>query len=110
MRGPAKPFGGASRRRDTPPSVLEAGTEVLLVALVNDRGAAAARLDDLAREVIDGHLGRRIADVEHLPLGGLRLHREHGAVDAVVDVGEAARLEAVATHGQGVACERLTDK
>ena len=109
-RGPAKPFGGASRGRDAPAGVLEAGTEVLLIALVGDRRVAAARIDDLAGEVRDGRLGRRIADVEDLSLGGLQLHREHGAVDAVVDVREASRLQPIAVHGQGVAVERLTQK
>ena len=58
IRRPPKSLRCASGRRDAPAGVLESSAEMRLVALVHDRGIAAARVDDLGGELDDGGLGR----------------------------------------------------
>ena len=60
----------------------------------------ADQRDDRSRDLLDRHLVR-IADVHRLV--GVRLHQPQDAVDQVGDVAEAARLRAVAEHGDVLA-------
>ena len=58
----------------------------------------------VSRDLLDRHLAR-VADVHRIV--HVRQHQPDDAVDEIGDVGEAARLRAVAEHGDVLVAERL---
>src|SRR5207237_10795852 len=60
--------------------------------------------DDRPRDLFDRHL-LRVADVDGIV--GVRLHQAQDAVDEIADVGEAARLRAVAEDRHVFTGQRL---
>ena len=70
-----------------------------------ERGAVGGALDAF-REIANGHF-LWIADVEHLPDRPRLHHQLEQRADDVADIGEAARLIAVAEDGDRLARQRL---
>src|SRR6266568_3008824 len=89
--------------------VFEAGFVRLVVRDCHDRGRTARHLLDAAGEIADGDL-LAVADVEDLADGPGLVDQGYHSLHNVPDVGEAARLGAVAEHRDRLAGERLTDE
>ena len=78
----------------------------LVVGNPDDLGAAAGQRLDAFGELADRDLGA-VADVEDLADGARLVDQGYHSAHDVPDVGEAARLGAVAEHGDRLAGQRL---
>src|SRR3954449_12715941 len=92
--------------RNPPRHVFEPRLVRLVVRDGHDFRLAAGQFLDLRGQLTNRDLVA-VADIEDLADGARFVNQGYHSAHHVPDVGEAARLRAVAEHGNGLPCERL---